>query len=228
METPQDSPQAQPEAEKEKKKLKRPHTYRVSWPVVFIIILIGVGAYGFWSYSQTSKLQSKLSAKTEELNNKQQELNDIKADRDKAADSLLQASAEQGFLVIKGTQVKFRPGTSLDDLSYVVYENDIRLSSSSLMTSAYGPYFKNPDKQNEYGICAPADAPLGIISSYKAGEQYNGAAIEANNLAVKAGDNYYVLETPNAPCSQDKATQDLQTKQTAALKEAIKTLVSTK
>jgi hypothetical protein len=66
------------------------------------------------------------------------------------------------------------------------------------------------------------------MSSYKAGEQYNGAAIETNNLAVKAGDNYYVLETPNAPCSQDKATQDLQTKQTAALKEAIKTLIPTK
>lgn len=225
METPQSSPQ-QNHPEEKIKKPKPPHTYHVSWPVLFILVLVSAGIFGGWAYTRFNKYQSQLSAKEEALSNKQKELDQVKADRDKAADSLIQASADAGYITITEWGVKFKSSSS-DGLIYIVKGGDIMFSSTKLMTAAVGPYFNNPGEQAKYGTCSPADAPLGILNRYRAGESFNGAPIETSSLAVKAGSYYYVLVSPNAPCSQYKTTQDLQTQQKAALKEAIKTLVPT-
>ncbi len=232
MEAPQDQAVAQPEGEKKPKKFKRPHTYRISWPVVFIILLIGVGAYGFWSYGQSTKLQSQLSAKTEELNNKQKELDEIKADRDKAADSLIQASANNEYLVISEWGVKFKPGTDLKDVFYFsvtdANQDSVFPTTRTLMSSAFAAQAAagrrgEADASTKYGSCGPGS--IGILQRGKKDTAIYSTTFSQVQGAVKAGDYYYIVNGPQAACTEDKTTADLSVKQVAALKEAIKTLI---
>lgn len=239
METPQvqpevspSSPTQQPGKEKKEKRPKQPRTYRVSWPVLFILVLLAAAFYGAWSYARINKQQSQLSAKEEQLNNKQKELDSIKSDRDEAADNLIKASAEAGYTVIKSWDVKFKTSTDLERFVYLEKSGQVVPSTTSLMQLAWE---KAPTTAvaGSY-LCSPADYPLGYIARGKADEKAQIGAADQFPLykdvagAVKAGDYYYIAVGPQATCSQDKTVSDLETKQIAALKEAVKTLVPAK
>lgn len=211
------------------KKPKAPSNYHVSWPVVFVIVVIAcIGLVG-WSYMANSRLKSQLAAKEELINTKQQEVDKANADRDKAADSLVQATAGSDYVTISEWGVKFKPGTGLDRFLYVVKGGSVVPSTTSLMQMAWDKAPAAPAALDY--LCSPASYPLGYITRGKATEKAQIGAADQSPLfkdvpgATKSGDYYYVVVGPQASCANDNSTSDLETKQIASLKDAIKTVV---
>lgn len=218
MEESQIQQQESIEKGKKQKKFKPPHTYRVSWPVVFILLLLAFGGYAFWSYTNTTKLQSKLSAQTEEVKNKQAELAQVKADRDKATDSLLRASATEEYVVISEWGVQFKPGNELNIFTYFINGSTLNSSTTSLMKIAA---VANGQDEKRL-LCTPYDLPIGAIVKYNTAAE--APANPAPLLTKKLGTVTYGYTPPQATCSDDKATNDLAVKQVEAMKVAFSTL----
>lgn len=218
------SPQTSPAAIPPSKRPKQPRTYRVSWPVVFVVTLVAVVALGGWAYMRVSKLNSQLSTKEELLQTNKAEITKLTTERDKALDSLVQSTATNDYVAISEWGVKFKPGADLADFFYLTSGDSVQPSTKSLMQAALS---KNPPAANSAfdAFCSPAAFPLGVMQRGKTGAVIQGTTYDKVAGAIKAGDYYYLIVAPQAPCSADKTVQDLQTKQTAALKEAIKTLV---
>ena len=203
---------------------KQPSNYKVSWPVVFVITLIVFAALGAWQYVRTSKVNSQLSAKEEQIQTKQKEITQLTAERDKALNSLTTTAGALDYIAIPEWGVKFKPGTDLQDFLYLMDNGSVQPSTKSLMQLALTK--KGTTANSAYdAICSPAAMPIGVIQRGKSGTQFQGTTYEKIPGALKVGDYYYIIVAPQAPCSGDKSVQDLQTKQTAALKEAIKSLV---
>ena len=223
--TPQDQSSQATTATKPPKRSKGPSTYRVSWPAVFVVTLIAVAALGGWGYMRISKLGSQLSAKEELVQTNKTEIAKLTAERDKALDALVQSTASNDYVAIGEWGVKFKPSPDdLADLFYLTSGDSVQPSTRSLMQAALAK--KGTTTNNAYdAICSPAALPLGVMQRGKAGAAVQGTTYDKIAGAIKAGDYYYIIVAPQAPCSADKTVQDLQTKQTAALKEAIKTLV---
>lgn len=224
--TAQDQPQqaTPPATIPPSKRPKQPRTYRVSWPVVFVITLIAVVALGGWAYIRMSKLNSQLSTKEELLQTNKAEIAKLTIARDKALDALVQTTATNDYVAIGEWGVKFKPGADLADFFYLTSGDSVQPSTKSLMQVALS---KNPPAANSAfdSFCSPAASPLGVMQRGKTGAAIQGTTYDKVAGAIKVGDYYYIIVAPQASCSADKTAQDLQTKQTAALKEAIKTLV---
>lgn len=224
MEKPEEQIEPQQSKTTNTHKLKQPRTYRVSWPVVFILTLLAFGALGVWQYGRVNKLTSQLSAKEELLQTSKTEIAKLTAARDQALDALVQSTTSNDYILIGEWGVKFRPGPDdLADLFYLTSGDSLQPTTRSLMQLALAK--KGTSTNNAYdAICSPAALPLGVIQRGKAGTAFQGTTYDKIAGAIKAGDYYYIIVAPQAPCSADKTVQDMQTKQTAALKEAIKTL----
>jgi hypothetical protein len=225
METPENQPVVQQPTPSPTRKSKQPRTYRVSWPVVFIVSLLVFVGLGVWQYGRVNKLTSQLSAKEELLQTSKTEIAKLTTARDQALSALVQSTASNDYMLIGEWGVKFRPGPDdLADLFYLTNGDSVQPSTRSLMQAALAK--KGAATNNAYdAICSPAALPLGVMQRGKAGAAFQGTTYDKIAGAIKAGDYYYIIVSPQAPCSADKSVQDLQTKQTAALKEAIKTLV---
>lgn len=205
---------------------KQPSSYRVSWPVVFAITLIVFAALGAWQYVRTSKANSQLSAKEEQIQTKQKEIAQLTAERDKALNSLTSSAGVADYVGISEWGVKFKPGADLQDLSYFINKDSLLSSTKSLLQTAYTSslaHASEADGSAKYTRCEAGS--FGILTRGKAGKAIMSTTIEKVPGAVKVGDYYYIIEGPQASCSADKVTADLQTKQAAAFKEVIKTLV---
>lgn len=225
--TPQDQtpPAVAADTKPVAKQPRRPRTYRVSWPVVFVVTLIAVAALGGWAYMRVSKLSSQLSSKEELLQTNKTEIAKLTTERDKALDALVQSTATNDYVAIGEWGVKFRPSPDdLADLFYLTSGDSVQPSTKSLMQAALSKKTTTANSTFD-SICSPAALPLGVMQRGKAGVAIQGTTYDKLAGAIKAGDYYYIIVAPQAPCSADKTVQDLQTKQTAALKEAIKTLV---
>lgn len=228
METPENQPVVQQPAPSPARKSKQPRTYRVSWPVVFIVSLLVFVGLGVWQYGRVNKLTSQLSAKEEQLQAKQKEIAQLVAEKDKALSAVTQFASTPEFIAIPEWSVKFRPGADLQDLSYFVYKDTLLPSTKSLLQTSYTASItraSEPDAAEKYRRCEAG--AFGTIGRGKAGTAIIGVATAIEKIpgALKVGEYYYYVQGPQAACSADKTTADLQAKQTAALKEAIKTLV---
>lgn len=124
-----------------------------------------------------------------------------------------------GYFEIKELGLKFKITEDLKDLVYLIKDysketnnRSILFSTKSLVATG-GTY------------CSISEAPLGAITWQTTlgspGEIKVSYLIESDNL-------YVSYMGPQAPCSDVKAIQDLQTKQIESFRAALKTIVATK
>lgn len=121
------------------------------------------------------------------------------------------------YLDIKELGVKVKLS---DDIKDAVYHYDasntyplVRVSTQTLI-----------DKSN--GACDPkTSSPFGSVRKTQDSTQPDGSVLKPNGSTIfQFGSDYFVLATPNQPCSSDKAVSDLEIAQLASFKEAFKTI----
>lgn len=187
---------------------------------------------GGWGYLRYARLQSQLSYKVEALNNKQKELDQTKADLATASKVVNQVTGASATVTISEWGVTFTPGADLVRFTYVMNKGQVVPSTTSLMELAW----TKATAQTAVGdyLCSPADYPLGYMARGKATDKVpvagnilfkDYADTKSNKDVIQVGEYYYVVIGPQSSCSTDKSVSDLVTKQTAALKAALQTMV---
>ncbi|MCC7289140.1 hypothetical protein IT414_01990 [bacterium] len=184
--------------------------------VVTLLVLVGLGVggwYGYRWYQNNNKEKADLKSQVADLQKQNESLKS-------SVQPSPALSPVNDFFNISEFSIKFRPGTTLPDLTYIYDgKDDVKFSTRSLMAAAY----KAP---SELTACSPGDNPIGhIVRSTKQIEKAAGI------IAVKKiDDKYYALESANngPACSQNKGVSDLLLKQQKALESAFETLASSK
>lgn len=200
------------------------------WLLGFVVVALAGGGVYAWQQSTLGTKVSELQTENESLarakNVAKEEAAkaaaDLKTAQDAVSATTAATTASADFFEVKELGFKFKPGADLKDLVYFVSGDVAYFSTKSLMASAY--------KVNKG--CNPSNAPLGVVTKVKAGAvipAYNAPTtdkIETSKDAVKVGSFYILKQGPTTTCSDDKTTNDLETKQSSALKEALKSAVA--
>lgn len=195
---------------------------------IIVLLIVALAALGGWYWYKTRQLNQQLSDVTSKISSLQIDKDKLAADLKKAQESTT-SSSDDGYIVIKEWNVKFKPGSELTDAVYYTAGNVAYISTRSLMSTAQLALDKQNNQEMRQGsACNPANAPLGLVMRGKKGEPVQNSTYDKYEGTIKIGDYYYIVNGPQSTCSVDTSASALETKQNQALKVSIKTLQATK
>lgn len=179
------------------------------WIVISIILLLALIGLGVYGYMQMTKLNQSIKDKDAtiaELQNNKKKLEDTAA---AAATAAVKAATSTNYLEVTELGYKLPLSDDIKDLQYFVNGTTTFFSTGSLQSSAWGA-----DKGDAGKYCSLGTLPLGAISKFA-----NATDAGPTQQKVLTG---FVLgyAPPQANCSTNQATIDLQNKQKASLLKA--------
>ncbi len=183
------------------------------WIILAVILSFALVAVSIYSYMNIKNLNKKVTdqqAQITELQNKKKTLEDAAAAAASAATTAAtNALTSSNFVEVKELGFKLPVTDGIKDLQYFVNDKTVFFSTKSLMSSAWGA-----DSSDAAKYCAPGVLPLGAISKFS--NTTEAGPTEQKNLGT------FVLgySPPQANCSNNAATIDLQNKQKAELLKA--------
>jgi hypothetical protein len=183
------------------------------WIVVAVVAIVALIALGIYSYLKIKSLNKKVSdqqGQITELQNSKQTLEDAaKAAAASAANAAVSALNSSNYLEITELGFKLPLTDDIKDAVYFVNDKTVFISTSSLMSSAWGA-----DSSDAAKYCAPGVLPLGAITKFANSD-------EAGPTQQKAVGNFVIgYAAPQSYCSDNAATTAMQNKQKAALIKA--------
>ncbi len=182
--------------------------------IVAIIALIGLGIYGYMSMQKLNKQIKDQQAQIDDLSNKKKTLEDAAsaaaaAATNAAASAVSSAVSNSNFLEVKELGYKIPLTDSIRDLQYFVNDKTTFFSTRALQSSAWGA-----DSSDAGKYCSLGTLPLGAISKF-------ANASEAGSTQQKALSGFVLgYAPPQANCSNNQATINMQNTQKAALLQA--------
>jgi hypothetical protein len=178
------------------------------WIILFVIsliALIGLGVYGYIKIQSDRKKINDQQAQISDLQNNKKTLEDAAA----AAATAVTKAVTSNSLEVKELGFKLTLTDSIKDLQYFVNGKTAFFSTASLQSSAWGSASNDATK-----FCSLGSLPLGAIIKF-------GSATEAGPVQQKAiGDLILGYAPPQASCSSNQATINLQNTQKAAFQKA--------
>lgn len=189
-------------------KLPKKDKSKTAWIVISVILLlalIGLGVYGYMQITKLNKSAMDKDATIADLQNKKKTLEDAAA----AAATAVTQAVSGNYLEVKELGYKLPLGDDIKDLQYFVNGTTTFFSTRSLQSKAWGA-----DSSDAGKYCSLGTLPLGAISKF-------ANATDAGPTQQKALSGFVLgYAPPQANCSTNQATIDLQTKQKAALLKA--------
>jgi cell division protein FtsL len=187
--------------------------------VIFAVGMVGAAMYYNYQNTQLKKQVSSLQGQVDELQTTNKNLEEA---AQKVVAGTTQVAQTSQFYDIKEFGVRFKKSADLLEPIGVVNTSlgTSGFSSQGLMNAA----FVADSKVNSTSSCSPNNSPLGGISRGKTGQTFQSTTFDKAQGAIKIGEFYYVLITPQSTCSQDTTAQAISTKQVAAFKTAFSTL----
>ncbi|MCX6805990.1 MAG: hypothetical protein NTY56_00895 [Patescibacteria group bacterium] len=178
------------------------------WIILFVIsliALIGLGVYGYIKIQSDRKKINDQQAQISDLQNNKKTLEDAAA----AAATAVTKAVTSNSLEVKELGFKLTLTDSIKDLQYFVNDKTAFFSTASLQSSAWGSAGNDAAK-----FCSLGSLPLGAVSKF-------ASAAEAGPTQQKAiGDLILGYAPPQASCSSNQATINLQNTQKAAFQKA--------
>lgn len=178
--------------------------------VVAVLVVAALGFVGWRLYSS----YSKPSANTPTNSNQAAHQTD---------NTQTNTSGQATYLDIKELGVKIKLDDSIKDVvysyskannsQYPQYVGGVNLSSQSLI--------------NKDSACKPENGAnsLGSINELSTNQDGLGNTLVPNGSTIfKLGNNYYILNTPQSPCSSDSTVEALATQQRAVFAQDFKTV----
>lgn len=184
--------------------------------IVAVLVIAVLGFVGWRLYSSYSKPSANTTTSS---NQAAHQTGNMQTN----ATGNTSTSDQATYLDIKELGVKIKLDDSIKDVvysysvannsQYPQYVGGVNLSSQSLI--------------NKDSACKPENGanPLGSINELSTNQDGLGNTLVPNGSTVfKLGNNYYILNTPQSPCSNDSTVEALATQQRAVFAEDFKTV----
>lgn len=184
--------------------------------IVVAVLLTSLSIYGYMKIKNLDKQVKDQQAQISDLQNKKKTLEDAaaaaaSAATSAAANAVASAAANSNFIEIKELGFKLPLTTDIKELQYFVNDKTVFFSTKSLMSSAWAADKGDPGK-----YCSPGVLPLGAITRF-------ANAADAGPTEQKSLNGFVLgYAPPQADCSNNAATVEMQNKQKAALVAAFK------
>jgi len=189
-------------------KLPKKDKSKKVWIIISIVLalaLVGAGVYGYLKMEDYNKQINDLKAQVTTLQDGKKALEDAAS---AAAKIVVKASATN-YLEVKELGYKLPLSDDIKDLQYFVNDTTTFFSTGSLQSKAWAVDKGDPGK-----YCSLGTLPLGAISKF-------ADATEAGPTQQKALSGFVLgYAPPQANCSTNQATIDLQTTQKASFVKA--------
>lgn len=194
----------------ENKKPKSPNKVWIIVSILLLLILIGLGIYGYTVISNDNKKIEDQQAEINDLQNKKKALEDAAS----AATAKAVNKATDNYLEVKELGFKLPLNDDIKDLQYFVNDKTAFFSTQSLQSVAWSYYINNTSTATNSSLCSIGSRPLGVISKF-------ANASDAGPTLQKSLNGFVLgYAGPQSVCSNSKAAEDLQTKQRSALESA--------
>ncbi|MEI6741981.1 MAG: hypothetical protein WCK71_02580 [bacterium] len=189
-------------------KLPKKDKSKKVWIIISIVLalaLVGAGVYGYLKMEDYNKQINDLKAQVTTLQDGKKAFEDAAS---AAAKIVVKASATN-YLEVKELGYKLPLSDDIKDLQYFVNDTTTFFSTGSLQSKAWAVDKGDPGK-----YCSLGTLPLGAISKF-------ADATEAGPTQQKALSGFVLgYAPPQANCSTNQATIDLQTTQKASFVKA--------
>ena len=173
--------------------------------IVLVLALVGAGIYGFLKMRDYNKQIDDLKAQVTTLQDGKKALEDAAS----AAAKIVVKAATTNYLEVKELGYKLPLSADIKDLQYFVNGTTTFFSTGSLQSKAWAVDKGDPGK-----YCSLGTLPLGAISKF-------ADVTEAGPTQQKALSGFVLgYAPPQANCSTNQATIDLQTTQKASFVKA--------
>lgn len=180
--------------------------------IVFIVLVVLLSAVGVYGYLQIKKLNKQLQdqkAQITELSDTKKTLEDAASAAASAAAKVVVKASTSSYLEVKELGYKLPLSDDIKDLQYFVNGSTTFFSTGSLQSKAWGADKSDPGK-----YCSLGTLPLGAVSKF-------ANAADAGPTQQKALSGFVLgFAPPQANCSNNQATIDLQTAQKASFIKA--------
>ncbi|MEI6581657.1 MAG: hypothetical protein WCN86_02180 [bacterium] len=189
-------------------KLPKKDKSKKVWIIISIILalaIVGAGIYGFLKMRDYNKQIDDLKAQVTTLQDGKKALEDAAS----AAAKIVVKAATTNYLEVKELGYKLPLSDDIKDLQYFVNGTTTFFSTGSLQSKAWAVDKGDPGK-----YCSLGTLPLGAISKF-------ADVTEAGPTQQKALSGFVLgYAPPQANCSTNQATIDLQTTQKASFVKA--------
>lgn len=177
--------------------------------IVLVLVLVGAGVYGYLKMRDYNKQINDLKAQVTTLQDGKKALEDAASAAAAAAAKAAVKASTTNYLEVKELGYKLPLSEDIKDLQYFVDGTTTSFSTGSLQSKAYAA------DQSEPGMyCSIGISPLGKVSRF-------ATATEAGPTQQKALSGFVLgYSSPQANCSNNQATIDLQTTQKASFVKA--------
>ena len=182
------------------------------WIIISIVLalaLIGIGIYGYIKMKDYNKQINDLKAQVVTLQDGKKALEDAASAAAAAAAKVVVKASTGNYLEVKELGYKLPLSDDIKDLQYFVNDSTTFFSTGSLQSKAWGADSSDPGK-----YCSLGTLPLGAVSKF-------ANAADAGPTQQKALSGFVLgYAPPQANCSTNQATIDLQTAQKASFVKA--------
>ena len=189
-------------------KLPKKDKSKKVWIIISIVLalaLVGAGVYGYLKMEDYNKQINDLKAQVTTLQDGKKALEDAAS----AAAKIVVKAATTNYLEVKELGYKLPLSADIKDLQYFVNGTTTFFSTGSLQSKAWAVDKGDPGK-----YCSLGTLPLGAISKF-------ADVTEAGPTQQKALSGFVLgYAPPQANCSTNQATIDLQTTQKASFVKA--------
>lgn len=189
-------------------KLPKKDKSKKVWIIISIVLalaIVGAGIYGYLKMRDYNKQINDLKAQVTTLQDGKKALEDAAS----AAAKIVVKAATTNYLEVKELGYKLPLSDDIKDLQYFVNGTTTFFSTGSLQSKAWAVDKGDPGK-----YCSLGTLPLGAISKF-------ADATEAGPTQQKALSGFVLgYAPPQANCSANQATIDLQTTQKASFVKA--------
>lgn len=177
--------------------------------IILVLALVGAGVYGYLKMRDYNKQINDLKAQVTTLQDGKKALEDAASAAAAAAAKAVVKVSTTNYLEVKELGYKLPLSEDIKDLQYFVNGTTTFFSTGSLQSKAWAADKGDPGK-----YCSLGTLPLGAVSKF-------ADATEAGPTQQKALSGFVLgYAPPQANCSTNQATIDLQTTQKASFVKA--------
>lgn len=177
--------------------------------IVLVVLLSAVGVYGYLQIKKLNKQVQDQKSQITELSDTKKTLEDAASAAAAAAAKVVVKASTSSYLEVKELGYKLPLSEDIKDLQYFVDGTTTSFSTGSLQSKAYAA-----DQSEAGSYCSIGFSPLGKVSRF-------ANATDAGPTQQKALSGFVlVYSSPQATCSNNQATIDLQSTQKASFVKA--------
>lgn len=195
---------------------------KVHWPrliIITLVVILGMAAIGIgvWYYMDKQATETE-AAKDKEIQDLQKQINELNKTQSINNNSVTSTTqtATNNIYKITGLGIKLTLDSSISDL-YNTAPTSGSVNFSTKRLDSYGEY------------CIASQSPLGILEVSTEGPLDSADPNYSPNRSIGAlvkqlGTKYVYFMGPQAPCSDNKTAQSLQTSQLTALRSSLQSV----